>query len=76
MTFEAHQGDLEDVGRQPLGAGVHGLALAGLADPVVPRRQLGDLTTTTEQGLRVAPLARLLDGLLHVGPHVRVVTRE
>jgi hypothetical protein len=39
---EAHQRHLEDVGGEALDAGVHGLALPGLADPEVARGQLGD----------------------------------
>ena len=38
---DAHEGDLEDVGGEALDAGVHRLALAGLADPPVAIEQLG-----------------------------------
>ena len=68
---EPDQRHLEDVGGQALDAGVHGLALAGLADAEVRRRQLGDLAAPPEQRLGVAALARLGDRALHVGLHGR-----
>src|SRR5207244_11604727 len=58
-VVETDEGDLEDVGGQPLDAGVHRLALAGLADAVVRRRQLRDLAATADQRLGVAPVAGL-----------------
>jgi hypothetical protein len=69
--LDADQGDLEDVGGQALDAGVHGLALARLADAEVGRRQLGDLAAPPEQRLGVAPLAGLGDRAVHVVAHRR-----
>ena len=48
-AVEADQRHLEDVRGQTLDAGVHGLALAGLADAEVRRAELGDLPPATEQ---------------------------
>ncbi len=70
-VVEAHQRHLEDVGGQALDAGVHGLALPGLADAEVRRAELGDLAAAAEQRLGVAPLAGLGHRLVHVGPHRR-----
>ena len=68
---EAHQGHLEDVGGQALDPGVHGLALAGLADAGVLAGQLGDLAAAAEQGLGVALAAGLGHGAVHVVAHGR-----
>jgi len=56
-SFEPHEGHLEDVGRQTLYAGVHRLALGGLAHAVVGAVQLGKVAAPAEQRLGV-PLAR------------------
>ena len=69
---DAHQRDLEDVGREALDAGVHRLALARLADPPVGVEQLGDRPPAPEQRLGVADLA----GLDHGAVHVRLDVRE
>ena len=55
VAVEAHQGQLEDVGRQPLDAGVHGLALGRLAQPVVRRVQVGQRPDPAELGAGGAP---------------------
>jgi hypothetical protein len=70
-AVEPDEGDLEDVGGEALDAGVHGLALAGLADAEVARQQLGDLAAPAEQRLGVAPLPRFGHRPLHVVLHRR-----
>ena len=55
VAVEPHQGQLEDVGRQPLDAGVHGLALGRLAHPVVRRVQVGQRPDPAELGAGGAP---------------------
>ena len=69
---DVDQRDLEDVRRQALDAGVHRLPFTGHADRPHVRRQLGDLATSTEQGLGVPALA----GLGHRPLHVRLHRRE
>ena len=65
---EPHDRDLEDVGGQALDAGVHGLALAGLADAVVGDDSSGIMAASAEQRLGVAPVAGLGDRAGHVRP--------
>ena len=62
---------LEQVGGEPLDAGVHGLTLGGLADPVVAVGQLRQRTLAAERGPRVATGPGVGDGLLHVGVDLR-----
>ena len=68
---EAHQCDLEDVGRQTLDSCVHRLALGGLADTEVARVELGQVATPTEQRLGVAAPAGFGYRALHIALHVR-----
>ena len=71
LTVQANECRLEDVGRQSLDAGVHGLALGRLALRSGGGRDIREGTDAAELGARVALRANVLDRLVHVGAQRR-----